>query len=749
MAQSVFSGDFMVKELENLTGTVEEITYFNSENGYTVMDISSSGDVITVVGNFPQLFEGEEVKLLGEWVNHSTYGNQFKASLVEQTLPADAAGILRYLASGIIKGVRESTAVKIVEAFGTDSFEVIENDVDRLASVKGISKPKARKIQQEFKAQFASREIMKNLTGIGLTQIEAFKAYKMYHSAAYDIIFDNPYAFVGDFGYSFDRAEEIAQSLDSPDLYDYRCQACIVYAVRHNLDNGHTCLPRSAVLKTAVNYLECSEDTAEIAIDNALAAQQLFSADINGKEFLFLPEIYEAETAVADRIKLMVNYPPRQVQILSSEIYAFEKSNGIEFDERQRAAIEIAVNQGMLILTGGPGTGKTTTVRGIIALMKNKGLNVALAAPTGRAAKRMTELTGCEAKTIHRLLEVEYKDGADEPSFVYNRKNKLDVDAVIIDELSMVDIKLFDSFLEALPMSARLIMVGDKDQLPPVGAGNVLKDLTESGMIPVVQLEKIFRQAMESLIVTNAHKVVRGDMPDMSHNDIHSDFFLLKEHSPYSASKKIVDLVTRRLPAGYGYDPLTDIQVLCPSRKGDVGTENLNYLLQQKLNPAKKGTAEIKHNGYVLREGDKVMQIKNNYDVPWFRSGDNGTGVFNGDIGILTRIDKANDILNVKFDDREAMYSLESARELELAYAMTVHKSQGSEFEAVVMPVIATPPRLAYRNLFYTALTRAKSLIVLTGNENSVRAMVENDKKSRRYSALGYFLTVDNNPFLQ
>ncbi|MDE6723347.1 MAG: ATP-dependent RecD-like DNA helicase, partial [Eubacterium sp.] len=365
------------------------------------------------------------------------------------------------------------------------------------------------------------------------------------------------------------------------------------------------------------------------------------------------------------------------------------------------------------------------------------------------AAKRMSELTGFEAKTIHRLLEVEYKAGANEPSFVYNSKNKLDVDAVIIDELSMVDIKLFDSFLEALPMSARLIMVGDKDQLPAVGAGNVLKDLTESGMIPVAELDKIFRQAMESLIVTNAHEVVRGNMPDMSHNDINSDFFLLKENAPYNASKKIVDLVTRRLPTSYGYNILTDIQVLCPSRKGDVGTENLNFLLQQKLNPAAKGKAEIKHNGYVLREGDKVMQIKNNYDVPWFKSGENGTGVFNGDIGILTNIDKANDILNVTFDDREAMYSLEHAKQLELAYAMTVHKSQGSEFEAVVMPVLATPQKLSYRNLFYTALTRAKNLIVLVGNENSVRAMVENDKETRRYSALGYFLTVDNNPFLE
>ncbi|MDE5995764.1 MAG: ATP-dependent RecD-like DNA helicase [Eubacterium sp.] len=735
--------------LENLIGTIEEITYFNSENGYTVMVISSEGEPITVVGSFPELAEGVEVRLMGEWVNHSTYGNQFKASLIEQTLPENEAGILRYLASGIIKGIREATAVKIVEAFGREAFDVIENDVDRLSSIKGISKPKARKIQQEFKAQLASRETITALTKIGLSQAEAFQAYNLFQSAAYDIISDNPFAFVCENGYSFERAEEIADNLNSPDLFDYRCQACVTYIVRHNLDNGHTCLPRMAVLKSAMNYLECSEDAAEIAIDNALQGQQLVSAEINGKEFLFTPEIYDAETAVADRIKVMVNYPPRQIMVDQSEIFTFEQCNHIEFDDKQRAAIEIAVNQGMLILTGGPGTGKTTTVRGIIALMKNRGMNVALAAPTGRAAKRMSELTGFEAKTINRLLEVEYKDGATEPSFVYNRKNKLDVDAVIIDELSMVDIKLFDSFLEALPMSARLIMVGDKDQLPAVGAGNVLKDLTESGLIPVVELDKIFRQAMESLIVTNAHEVVRGNMPDMSHNDIHSDFFLLRENAPYNASKKIVDLVTRRLPTSYGYDVFTDIQVLCPSRKGDVGTENLNFLLQQKLNPASREKAEIKHNGYVLREGDKVMQIKNNYDVPWFKSGENGTGVFNGDIGILTNIDKANDILNVTFEDREAMYSLEHAKQLELAYAMTVHKSQGSEFEAVVMPVLATPQKLSYRNLFYTALTRAKNLIVLVGNENSVRAMVENDKETRRYSALLYFLTVDNNPFLE
>lgn len=731
----------MEKKLENLTGTVEEITFFNEENGFTVMEITASdGEAVTVVGSFPQMAEGEEVLLSGEWNVHPSFGRQFKASLVQRTMPADTAGILRYLASGIIKGVREATAVKIVEAFGQESLDVIENDVNRLASVQGISKPKARKIQEEFKKQFASREVMDGLTALGLTQSEAFKAYNMYRSAALDIISENPYAFVGENGYSFNRAEEIADSMQHPPCFDYRCQAMVVYIVDYNLNNGHTCLPRNAVVKTAVNYLACSADLVEEAIDMAKDARQLFGEMINGKEFLFLPKIYHAEKAVADRIKIMVNYPPAQSEINSAEVYAFEKANEIEFDEKQRLAIETAVNKGLLILTGGPGTGKTTTVKGIITLMKNRGFHVALAAPTGRAAKRMSELTGYDAKTIHRLLEVEYREGATEPSFVYNRKNPLDVDAVIVDELSMVDITVFDSLLEALPLHARLIMVGDKDQLPPVGAGNVLKDLTESGLIPVVALDKVFRQAMESLIVTNAHLVVKGQMPVLDRYDSASDFFLLKENSKYNAPKKIVDLVTRRIPASYGLDSLSDIEVLCPSRKGEVGCESLNILLQQRLNPPDKSKKEIRYKGYILREGDKVMQIKNNYDVPWFKSNENGTGVFNGDIGILTKIDRANDILNVRFDDREAMYSLENAKELELAYAMTVHKSQGSEFDAVVMPVLATPAKLAYRNLFYTALTRAKRLLILVGNEGAVKAMVENDKKSRRYSALNYFL---------
>ena len=731
----------MTDELENLTGTIEDITYQNESTGFAVIEVDAGDEYVTVVGVLGNVMIGEEAVFQGEWTMHQSFGRQFKAVRLQRTLPADASGMLRFLSAGIIKGVREATATKIVEKFGIDTFNVIENEPDRLATIKGINKAKARKISQEFKAQFAARDVMNGLADLGLSQQEAFDAYKLYKSNALDIIKENPYAFVGDAGgITFERADEIALGLDEPPLFDYRSQAGVVYVVRHNLNNGHTCIPRSSLIKPAMSLLDCSEDEVEIAIDNALEVNQLVLEIINDKEFLFLPEIYRAESTIAERIRVMLRFPPQKKDIETGEILAFENMNGITFDEKQRQAIEIAVNKGMLILTGGPGTGKTTTVKGIISLMKNRGLNVMLAAPTGRAAKRMSELTGFEAKTIHRLLEVEYRDGATEPSFVHNLRNPLDCDAVIVDELSMVDVTLFSALLDALPLSCRLIMVGDKEQLPPVGAGNVLADLIKSELIDVVSLDKIFRQAMESMIVTNAHKVVRGEMPDFDNSNPQSDFFMLKEDSKYNAPKKIVNLVTQRIPAGYGYDSVKEIQVLCPSRKGEVGTENLNALLQARLNPPSRDKAEIRNRGYILREGDKVMQIKNNYDVPWFKSDDNGTGVFNGDIGILTKIDKVNDIINVRFEDREAMYSIDNAKEIELAYAMTVHKSQGSEFEAVVLPTISTPPKLAYRNLFYTALTRAKNLLIIVGNQGSVKAMVDNDKKSRRYSALVHFL---------
>lgn len=737
------------KKLESIKGTVEEITFYNQDNGYTVMEISCGNEAVTVVGNFSQLAVGSQIEASGEWTVHPSYGRQFKADTLTETLPQDAAGILRYLSSGIIKGVGRATAEKIVNAFGSESFDVIEKDVDRLSSIKGISKPAARKIQRSFIEKFASRQTIEELKQKGLTHKEAFDAYNFFHENAVEVFDDNPYDFVSAGIYDFDRAEEIAEELDEPVSPGLRAQSLVEHIVDHNISNGHTCLHRDSVVRTAKAYLSCSDDVAQIAVDDAVEYHRLITEDIDGRQFLFTPSAYNAEKDIADRIKVFVNYPPQESEISGAEIYAFEKANDIEFDAKQRKAIEIAVNKGSLILTGGPGTGKTTTVKGIITLMQNRGLDVALAAPTGRAAKRMTELTGCEAKTVHRLLEVEYKDGSDKPVFVHNHKNPLDVDAVIVDELSMVDIFLFDALLDALPLRARLIMVGDKDQLPPVGAGNVLSDMIKSGLIPVVELDKIFRQAMQSLIVTNAHRVVKGEMPVTTDNGVDSDFFMMHETVPISACRKIVDLVTRRLPAAYSMDPVSDLQVLCPSKIGETGSQNINIMLQKQLNPPKRGKNEIVSRGYILREGDKVMQIKNNYDIPWFKSDDNGMGVFNGDIGILTRIDRAADIINVKFDDREAMYSVENVGELELAYAMTVHKSQGSEFDGVIIPVVATPQKLAYRNLFYTAVTRAKKLIVLVGTESNVRAMVENDKKSRRYSALLHFLTVDNNPFLQ
>ena len=729
------------KKLENIKGAVEEVVFRSEETGYTVLSVLCGREEITVVGHFPETAEGSEIEAQGEWVVHPVHGSQFKAQVLKEILPQDAAGILRYLSSGIIKGVRSATAQKIVEAFGADSFDVIENDLERLASVKGISRPKAREIQRSFAEKFSSRRTIGALIDKGLTQEEAFRAYQFFHENAEEVFEENPYNFVSAGILGFERCDEINDALGCPAQPMMRAESLIEHILRHNIDNGHTCLPRSAVVKTACGYLDCGEDTAQIAVDNDIEQNRVFGEEIDGRDFLFLPDAYNAEKDIADRISIIANYPPQEIELSGAELYAFEKANGIEFDSKQRLAVETAVNRGLLILTGGPGTGKTTTVKGIIALLKSRGLEVSLAAPTGRAAKRMTELTGHEAKTIHRLLEVEYREGSDKPTFVHNRKNPLDTDAVIVDELSMVDIYLFDALLDAMPLRARLIMVGDRDQLPPVGAGNVLGDLISSGMIPVVELSKIFRQAMQSLIVTNAHRVVGGEMPVLDSNGGDSDFFMLSESVPLAACRKITDLVTRRLPRAYSLDPVADIQVLCPGKKGEVGSQNINYLLQKLLNPPKKGKREIRSRGYTLREGDKVMQIKNNYDIPWFKADESGSGVFNGDIGVLTRIDLASDIINVRFDDREAMYSAQNIAELELAYAMTVHKSQGSEFECVVMPVVATPQKLAYRNLFYTAVTRAKSLIVLVGTEGNVRRMVENDKKSRRYSALLHFLS--------
>ncbi len=721
-----------------IKGCVENITYRREDSGFTVLDISSDGELVTVVGVLPQVTAGEELRLRGHWDTHPSFGRQFRAELCEHSLPATAADLLKYLSSGIIKGIGPATAIKIVEAFGDESFDVLENNPRRLSSIKGISLAKAEKICSDFKAQFAVREIIISLERFGMTPGECLKAYKAFGVNSVEIILQNPYTLCNEgIGIGFERADAIAEYLPEKPLIDYRNASGIVHIVRHNLVNGHTCLPREKLTAPGSELLEVEKDTIEKTVDLLVGQGQLVQEELNGKAFIFLPNVYRAERNASDHIKRMLRFPPAGREMLANEIKKVENKQGLSFEAKQRQAIETAIQKGLLILTGGPGTGKTTTINGILKLFEMSGLDVALAAPTGRAAKRMSEVTGKEAKTMHRLLEVEW-DKDDRPVFARNARNPLSENAVIIDELSMVDIFLFSSLLDALPIGCRLVLVGDSDQLPPVGAGNVLHDLIGSDLLPVVELKEIFRQAMESLIVINAHKIVQGEMPILDSRD--KDFFFIKRNSVAAAAQTICELCATRLPLAYGFSPISDIQVLCPSRKGEAGTVNLNKNLQKTLNPPDKHKKEIVIRTNTLREGDKVMQVRNNYNIEWEKGSESGTGIFNGDVGILQEIDIPSATIIIVFDDRTATYTIEQATDLELAYAVTVHKSQGNEFEAVIMPVISVIPMLAYRNLLYTAVTRARKMMILVGNAGQVHAMAENNRKARRYSALRYFL---------
>ena len=721
-----------------ISGVVSHVTFTNKENGFTVLELESGDELVTAVGVMPELNAGELLELSGYWDFHASFGRQFKVEMCERRMPASAGDILRYLSSGGVKGIGPKTAVKVVEKFGEETFEVLENEPERLAQIKGISLEKAKEISADFKKQFAVREIMIALERYGMTTAECVTAFRVFGARASDIITRNPYALCSEgVGFSFSRAETVAQALPSPPEKGYRLQAGVLHVMSHNLSNGHTCIPRDKLFAPCAELLSTNDDTVDITIDELVGSGRLVSRDINGREFLFLPYIYKAEKNAAEHIKQLLKFPPAGRPAPEKEVDRLEKQTGIKYGKRQREAIITAVEKGMLILTGGPGTGKTTTLNGILRFFEEDGLKVALAAPTGRAAKRMSEVTGRNAKTIHRLLEVEW-DKNDRPQFSRNARNPLEANAVILDELSMVDITLFSSFLEALPIGCRLIMVGDSDQLPPVGAGNVLHDLISSGEIPVVELKEVFRQAMESLIVENAHRIVKGDAPILNVSD--KDFFFIQNESPFLAAKTVTDLCTARLPKAYGYSPLDNIQVICPSRMGDSGTYNLNRMLQSALNPQDAAKAEITVAGTVFREGDKVMQTRNNYNIEWTSSDSEGTGIFNGDIGMLRKIDMRTRTVDIMFDDRKAVFPFESLQELELAYAVTVHKSQGNEFDVVVMPVAGVPPRLAYRNLLYTGVTRAKKMLVLVGSKRQVCAMAANDKKARRYSALEHFL---------
>ncbi len=726
---------------ERLEGTVEDIKFRNEQNGYTVLEIGCDDELVTAVGTFSDISVGESVRLAGAWTYHSTFGRQFKVEAYEREMPATAEQLYNYLAAGAVKGIGPRIASKIIEKFGENTFDVLENEPKRLATIKGISLEKAEKMQESFKKQFAVRNVMIALEAYGMSPRECIAAYEAFGAGAVERVLKNPFELCdAQTGIGFERAEAIAEALPTPPESDFRVRAGITHIVRQNLyTNGHTCLPREKLLSVASAYLDVSADTVDIQTDTLVQSGALIEKDLNGRDFIFLASAYRDEKAIADRVKILLRFPPPQCETLEKDIEKIEKIDGIIYAETQREAIKTAVSRGILVLTGGPGTGKTTTLNGILQLFEKQGLDIALAAPTGRAAKRMTELTGREAKTIHRLLEVEW-DGKDQPVFKRNLRNPLDCEALVLDELSMVDISLFASLLQALPFGCRLIMVGDSDQLPPVGAGNVLADLIASGLLPVVELHEVFRQAMGSLIVTNAHRIVAGEMPVLDRKD--GDFFLMERPNPFAAVKTVAELYAKRLPDAYKYSPQNDIQVLCPSKKGEAGTVHLNKMLQELVNPPAEEKKELNFGFRTFRVGDKVMQTKNNYDIVWEKpDGETGEGIFNGDIGVIENIDIHTETVQICFDDRSAVFAKEQMTEIELAYAVTVHKSQGSEFPAVIIPVVSVLPNLCYRNLLYTAVTRAKQLLILVGTRTEIQKMVENDKKTRRYSALKTFLT--------
>lgn len=723
-----------------LRGSVTEITYRNDVNGYTVFILDTGEEEITIVGVCPDVRLSDTVEAVGDYTYHSVYGRQFKADSCYATIPETVDDLYRYLSSGAIYGVRESTARAIVERFGENSFDILENNPQRLAEIKGISEKKAKQIGEEYKRQFTVRSLLLSLSSLGLTNRESMLAFEVFGAAAKELILEDPYALCeAENGISFERAEQIAEFLPTPPPSDRRIEAGIIHIIRHNFNLGHTCVPFEKLFTPALSLLSESREKIEEAVYSIIDNKRLIIKKLRGKDYLFLPESYHAEMGIARRIQVLLKCPPEDPENVNGFIDKFEEKSGFEFAELQRRAIETAVNKGVLILTGGPGTGKTTTLDGIIKVFEKKNLDIALCAPTGRAAQRMIEATGRNAQTIHRLLEVEWRD--EKPYFKRNMRNPLECQAVIVDEMSMIDIFLFDALVEALPLGCRLIMVGDSNQLPPVSAGNVLHDLIGCGLLPVVELKEIFRQSRESNIVINAHKIVNGEHIKTDYKD--GDFFVLHRNFPLDAVRTITDLYVNRIPASYGFDPLTQIQILCPSKKSDTGTVNLNKVLQNAVNPPCDDRAEIKTEYRLFREGDKVMQIKNNYDIRWESQTQEGDGVYNGDIGFIERIDSRNGYVIIDFSGKRATYSKDQLNELEHAYAVTVHKSQGSEFDAVIMPVISVTDKLCYRNLLYTAVTRAKKLMILVGTDGIIMKMTDNNKTKLRYSALKDFI-LDN-----
>ncbi len=735
------------REPDAVSGIVDSIIYQNEDTGWTVCEIEDTdGNPVTLAGVIPYLTEGDRITARGAWVNHPSYGRQFKVESYDKSLPAEESDILRYLASGAVKGIGPRTAQKIVEKFGTDSFDVISEHPDWLAEIPGVTPKKAADISAHFKEMSGSRAVMMFCRDY-FTPQPAMKIYKKWGSAAVDRIRSNPYRLCEDFwGISFRRADQIAMSLGMAPDSDERILHGAIYVLRSEASrSGHTCLPRDTLLSCAVDLLfdgnASPENTRRVeeALEKGISLLKLVPHISGGERYVFDPRYYNAETYTAARLREIDRLCPRMderdaVRIIQKT----EAQSGLTYAKAQRQALLSALGGGVMVLTGGPGTGKTTIIKGLISIFTSLDLEVALAAPTGRAAKRMSEATSCEAKTVHRLLEMDYTD-EENSRFLRNEENPLDADVLIIDEASMLDILLTESLLKAAKRGTRLILIGDADQLPSVGAGNVLGDVIASGAFTTVRLTEIFRQSGESLIITNAHRINEGQLPVTDRRD--GDFFFLRRMTEEGIRDTVVDLVKNRLPRSYGADIVQKIQVLTPSRKGLSGTDMLNPGLQAALNPPGSGKAERKSRDRIFRVGDRVMQTRNNYGIEWETdTGETGMGVFNGDIGTVTDFDPEEKTMEVRFDDRVARLDAASLDEIDLAYAVTVHKSQGSEYPVVILPLYDCAPMLLSRNLLYTAVTRASKMAILVGKPSVLEKMVANARVLVRCTMLREFL---------
>lgn len=728
--------------MEIIEAFADETVFRNEENGYTVLVVKAGKSRVSAVGIMPPIAVGEKLRITGDWTEHPVYGRQIKVQSIEIEKPTTLSGIEKYLSSGMIRGIGPATAKLLIRAFGEETLDVLYSQPEKLLDVPGIGQKRAQMIQESYAEQAQQREAMVFLQNYGVTPALAVKIYKRYGENVRQVITRNPYRLVEDVeGIGFKTADRIASSLGIEQSSEYRLSAGVKYTLSEaTAGAGHCYLPRPELAFAARRLLGSDADSIDRTIDSLILSHDI-SAQIlpcdSGEEVvaLYLPSTYRAESEVARRLREMIDaMPDSMASDLTAQIDELERIEGLAFHTQQRQAIETAVTHGMTVITGGPGTGKTTIIKCIIKLLSVHG-DVALAAPTGRAAKRMSEACGMEAKTLHRLLEY----GGEEGDFARSEDNPLEIDTLIIDEMSMVDIFLMRSLLRALVPGTRLIMVGDADQLPSVGAGNVLRDILDSGVIPSVRLTEIFRQDEKSMIVYNAHRINRGESPRL--NAKGSDFFFERALSPSDAAKRIVALCSTRLPGFLGLDPVRQMQVLSPTKKGECGVWMLNQLLQAEFNPPASGKHERVRGDTTFREGDKVMQTRNNYQLKWKKDGaigiEDGQGVFNGDIGFVTFIDPQEHVMEVQFDDeRTATYEGGDVDDLELAYCISVHKSQGSEFPVVIMPAVGGPPMLLTRNLFYTAVTRARRMVMIVGRENAIEQMIANVNTRRRYSAL-------------